>query len=167
MENNKSIKDPISTKDHCAYCFDVLLAQLNKKQLPEFPSNLERVSCPLFVTWNTEGDDLRGCIGTFSPKPISQLLQKYALTSAFKDDRFEPISIKEVPSLSVCVSLLKNFEKAKDAYDWEVGKHGIEIFFEIDNEDYSATFLPEVALEWKWTKEQTLKELIRKAGLKS
>ena len=52
-----------STKEHCAYCFDVLLAQLNKKPIPEFPSTIPNVSCPIFVTWMKNGDDLRGCIG--------------------------------------------------------------------------------------------------------
>ena len=173
-----------STKEHCAYCFDVLLAQLNKKPIPEFPSTISNVSCPLFVTWMKDGDDLRGCIGliffffikmkkfgkkykkgTFGSKPLNGLLKKYALTSALNDSRFDPISLKEVPVLNCSVSLLVEFEKGKDALDWEIGKHGIEIFFEDNNEEYSATFLPEVADEEKWSKEETLKHLVRKAGI--
>lgn len=50
-------------------------------------------------------------LGTFAPKPIHQLLPKYILISALKDDRFDPISISEISSLKVCVSLLKDFEK--------------------------------------------------------
>lgn len=34
----------------------------------------------------------------------------------------------------------------------------------IENREYHATFLPEVAKEQGWTKEETLKHLIRKAG---
>ena len=92
---------------------------------------------------------------------MDKLLKKYALTSALNDTRFDPITLKEVPELNVSVSLLVEFENGKDAYDWEVGKHGIEIFFE----DYSATFLPEVAAEENWTKQETIIHLIRKAGL--
>ena len=104
--------------------------------------------------------------GTFGSKPLNGLLKKYALTSALNDSRFDPISLKEVPALNCSVSLLVEFEKAKDALDWEIGKHGIEIFFEDNDEEYSATFLPEVADEEKWSKEETLKHLVRKAGIK-
>jgi len=102
--------------------------------------------------------------GTFASKPLNGLLKKYALTSALNDSRFDPIDLKEMSSLNCSVSLLVEFEKGKDAMDWEVGKHGIEIFFEEGNEEYSATFLPEVAAEEKWSREETLRHLIRKAG---
>ncbi len=55
---------------------------------------------------------------------------KYTLISAFDDDRFDPIVIDEVEELHVGISLLVNFESANNAYDWEVGTHGIDIEFE-------------------------------------
>jgi AMMECR1 domain-containing protein len=69
------------------------------------------------------------------------------MISAFRDDRFEPISKTEVPHLSVGVSLLVNFTKIDDPLEWEVGKHGIEIDFTINGREYGSTFLPEVASE--------------------
>ncbi len=48
------------------------------------------------------------------------------------------------------MSLLVNFQENKKAYDWQVGRHGIEIFFSQNNRNYSGTFLPEVAAEQKW-----------------
>jgi AMMECR1 domain-containing protein len=63
----------IATKEHCKYCFDYLLAALNKKQLPKWPSTLTDASSPLFVTWKIKGN-LRGCIGTFSADLHSTLL---------------------------------------------------------------------------------------------
>lgn len=95
---------------------------------------------------------------------MDRILKKYALTSSLNDSRFDPISLKEISLLSCSVSLLVDFEKAKDPFDWEVGKHGIEIFFEEDGEEYSGTFLPEVAGEENWSKEETLKHLVRKTG---
>jgi AMME syndrome candidate gene 1 protein len=65
--------------------------------------------------------------------------------------------------LSVCVSLLKNFEEKADHEDWTVGQHGVQIEFEKGNEQYEATFLPEVMVEEKWTKRQTLDELLIKS----
>ena len=38
--------------------------------------------------------------------------------SAFSDDRFNPVTLEEVPKLEVEVSLLHSFEKAKSALDW-------------------------------------------------
>ena len=66
--------------------------------------------------------------------------------------------------MSCSVSLLTNFEEAKHALDWEVGKHGIEIEFEHKKKSYGSTFLPEVAKEEGWDQKTTLQYLIRKSG---
>ena len=114
-------------------------------------------------TGEEQKEILRGCIGTFSNEPLKKNLMLYSLISAFKDDRFPPISMKEVPYLSVNVSLLQDFEKIKDPYDWEIGKHGVQIDFKANGKDYGSTFLPEVAKEQGWDQKQTLKELLEKA----
>lgn len=82
---------PEATKEHCKYCFDVLIAKLAGKEIPPYPSTLPDPKLPIFVTWKIK-DDLRGCIGTFSPAQLSTILGKYALISALNDDRFDPIS---------------------------------------------------------------------------
>ncbi|KAK3496392.1 AMMECR1 domain-containing protein [Neurospora crassa] len=125
---------------------------------------------PLFVTWNvvrdSDDDDvsLRGCIGTFESQPLSSGLPSYALTSALQDTRFHPISRAELPSLQVAVTLLTDFEPAADAMDWELGKHGLRISFVYRGRRYGATYLPDVAPEQGWTKEETVVSLMRKAG---
>ncbi|KAF1946477.1 hypothetical protein EJ02DRAFT_450568 [Clathrospora elynae] len=123
---------------------------------------------PLFVAWNTvtkTGDHrLRGCIGTFSPLALSSGLSSYALTSAFDDTRFSPITAREFPSLEVGVTLLTNFEPAGDAMDWEVGTHGLRVSFTHKGKRYGSTYLPYVAKEQGWSKEEALVSLMRKAG---
>ncbi|KAF0975770.1 hypothetical protein FDP41_005097 [Naegleria fowleri] len=76
--------------------------------------------------------------------------------------------MSEVPQLKCAVSLLVNFEEVDvgNVYDWEIGTHGIRIKFEVNGRDYGGTYLPEVAKEQEWTKEETLSSLIRKAGFK-
>ena len=86
------------------------------------------------------------------------------LVSAFRDDRFRPVMLEEVPHLECEVSLLHSFEKARNPLDWEVGKHGIMIDFEVEDQSFSATFLPEVASEEGWDQLTTLKYLVAKAG---
>ncbi|KAL2163423.1 hypothetical protein VTH06DRAFT_5480 [Thermothelomyces fergusii] len=125
---------------------------------------------PLFVTWNTVssqpggGHSLRGCIGTFEPLELEEGLSSYALISALQDTRFHPIRARELPSLEVAVTLLTDFEDAADPMDWELGTHGLRISFHHHGRRYGATYLPDVAVEQGWTKEQTLVSLMRKAG---
>jgi len=158
-----------ATAEHCAYCFDVLIGvlhnQITKSKFPPLPPSIPKVEAPLFVTWHKDGD-LRGCIGTFSKESIEQNLPEYTVVSAFQDTRFDPISKSEVSHLSCAVSLLTNFEKGKDAMDWEVGKHGISIELKEGGRRYRSTFLPEVAEEQGWDKETTLKYLLQKSGCK-
>ncbi|KAI1433805.1 AMMECR1 domain-containing protein [Xylaria sp. CBS 124048] len=124
---------------------------------------------PLFVTWNTLSrssghTSLRGCIGTFEAQELSDGLYSYALTSAIEDTRFNPISKQELPSLEAAVTLLTDFEDCDDSMDWELGTHGIRISFIDRGRRYGATYLPDVAPEQGWTKEETLVSLMRKAG---
>jgi uncharacterized protein (TIGR00296 family) len=133
------------------------------------PSPTPLTSSPLFVTWNTisprhGGHSLRGCIGTFEPQPLEEGLSSYALISALQDMRFSPITARELPHLEVAVTLLTDFEDAVDANDWELGTHGLRISFYYHGKRYGATYLPDVAVEQGWSKEETVVSLMRKAG---
>ncbi|KAK7911308.1 hypothetical protein PG985_013789 [Apiospora marii] len=124
---------------------------------------------PLFVTWNTVSarsgnTSLRGCIGTFEAQELEDGLSSYAITSAIHDMRFDPVSKRELPTLEVAVTLLTDFEDCDDAMDWELGTHGLRISFTDRGRRYGATYLPDVAPEQGWTKEETLVSLMRKAG---
>ncbi|KAK2873780.1 hypothetical protein FQN49_002084 [Arthroderma sp. PD_2] len=125
-------------------------------------------SYPLFVTWNTVSrsghKSLRGCIGTFEAQELSSGLRSYALTSAFGDTRFPPIPSQLLPSLSCSLTLLSTFETCSNALDWELGTHGIRISFIHRGRRYGATYLPDVAVDQGWTKEETVESLMRKAG---
>lgn len=124
---------------------------------------------PLFVTWNivssrSGNSSLRGCIGTFESQDLDDGLSSYAITSAIHDMRFNPITKRELPSLEVVVTLLTDFEDCDDAMDWEVGTHGLRISFTERGRRYGSTYLPDVAPEQGWNKEETLVSLMRKAG---
>ncbi|CAG8954333.1 hypothetical protein HYFRA_00005956 [Hymenoscyphus fraxineus] len=131
----------------------------------------EITESPLFVTWNTISPltpsshrSLRGCIGTFSTLPLSTGLSSYSLTSALQDHRFPPITLRELPTLEVSVTLLTDFEPCSDAMDWELGIHGLRITFYAKGRNYGACYLPDVAVEQGWDKEETIVSLMRKAG---
>ncbi|KAJ1770621.1 hypothetical protein LPJ77_005291 [Coemansia sp. RSA 2523] len=158
----------MATKQHCAYCFSVLLAQLQHTTFDVAPTFDTSTEYPLFVTWNKQGSDgqeqLRGCIGNFSPMNLATGLREYAITSAFHDTRFSPIRAREVPQLSCSVSLLTDFEDANGYLDWKVGTHGVWIEFRLRGRRTTATFLPEIAEEQGWSKKETIDHLLRKGG---
>ncbi|KAK5202480.1 hypothetical protein LTR41_011774 [Exophiala xenobiotica] len=136
---------------------------------PSYASRLSVTeSYPLFVTWNTLSrsghKSLRGCIGTFEALPLASGLSTYALNSAFDDTRFSPIPSSLLPGLSCFITLLADFEQCKDAMDWTLGTHGLRISFTHRSRRHGATYLPDVAVEQGWTKEETVESLMRKAG---
>ncbi|XP_015788492.1 AMME syndrome candidate gene 1 protein [Tetranychus urticae] len=157
----------IASVDMCFFCFDVLFSHLHSTEPPKsppFPSE----SYPLFVTWKIgEDKKLRGCIGTFNAMNLQLGLREYAVTSAFKDSRFAPITKEEFPKLHVSVSILRHFEDGDNYLDWEIGIHGIRIeFYTEKGYRRTATFLPEIAPEQGWDRCQTIDSLLRKGGFK-
>lgn len=145
----------------CQYCFDVLLSKFDSNYTSklQIPSHWLTTKYPLFVTWEKSGK-LRGCIGTFKPDTLKTNLEVYAIQAAFHDSRFSPIKKHEVPMLTCEVNLLIDFEDAANIWDWEIGTHGIIISYG----SYRATYLPSVAPDQGWNKQQTIKNLARKSG---
>ncbi|KAI3402418.2 hypothetical protein KGF56_004826 [Candida oxycetoniae] len=162
------------SKALCCFAFETLINKLKSEStnkvslksyfdvLHEDPSHLPSTA-PLFITWR-EDSSLRGCIGTFQSYPLESGVFKFALSSAFQDSRFTPISAKEVPDLEVSVTLLDNFIPIANYYDWTIGLHGLKVSLDTSHEHYSGTFLPSVAEEENWDKSTTLYYLLKKAG---
>lgn len=163
MANGYSIVKP----EMCYYCFDVLYCHLSQMDPPRVPL-FTNDSFPLFVTWKIGKErKLRGCIGTFNDMHLHQGLREYAITSALKDTRFNPVSREELPRLHVSVSILCHFEDAVDCMDWDIGTHGIRIeFLNERGVKKTATYLPEVPSEQGWDKIATIDSLLRKGGFK-
>ena len=113
----------------CVFVFDILISRLTHQKIDtHFPSSFINEKFPVFVTWSKgKEQSLRGCIGTFYSDNLKKNLENFGLSAAFEDSRFPPIKKEEIESLNCWISLLINFEDAKDCYDWEIGKHGIQI----------------------------------------
>lgn len=165
---NDNLGLKVARIEMCYYCFDVLVNHLNRTPNAHIKPTFTNDQYPLFVTWTAGRDKrLRGCIGTFKAMSLHSGLKDYALQSALRDDRFDPINRNELKNLHVSVSLLINFEEAKDYLDWQVGVHGIKIEFYTERGGLrSATFLPEVASEHNWTQLETIDALLRKGGFR-
>jgi len=144
---------------------NTIMSSLHNDPLPELPkSTLSEkllIKGAAFVTLHMRGH-LRGCIGNIiATESLVYSVRNNALAAAFKDPRFEPVSIKEMEYIDIEISALTPPEEIDDVEDFEVGKHGIIMQRGFNQ----AVFLPQVAPEQGWDKETTLLHLSMKAGL--
>lgn len=79
-----------------------------------------------------------------------------------------PINEELMGDLACSITLLADFERCANPLDWDLDTHGIRISFRHPNAEagrkYTATYLPDVAREQGWSKEETLESLMQKAG---
>lgn len=118
--------------------------------------------CGAFVTLKEHGI-LRGCIGRFDAnEPLCRVVQSMAIASATQDPRFPPVESPELSSLEIEISVLTPMRKIESIDEIELGRHGIYI----RKGSHSGTFLPQVASETGWSKEEFLGHCAQdKAGI--
>jgi len=116
-----------------------------------------------FVTLKKRGA-LRGCIGTLEcRRPLAEEIARVAVSAAREDPRFDPVSPAELAELDVEVSVLGPLEEidplAPDAI--VIGSHGLVV----EQGRRRGLLLPQVAIEWGWSREEFLAHTCAKAGL--
>ncbi|HNR28524.1 MAG TPA: AmmeMemoRadiSam system protein B [Bacteroidales bacterium] len=118
--------------------------------------------CGAFVTLH-QRERLRGCIGRIqSDIPLYLLVSEMAVAAGLYDDRFPPVTKKDLEEITVEITVLSPLEEIQDIHRIVPGKHGILI----QGRGRSGVFLPQVATETGWTKEEFLGHCSRdKAGL--
>jgi len=115
----------------------------------------------VFVTLKKEGR-LRGCIGYILPKsPLYQAVIENTINSSSRDNRFTPVKAKEIDNITIEISVLSLPRRISGPDEFVVGEEGIII----RKGHASAVFLPHVATEQGWDREETLCHLCKKAGL--
>jgi AmmeMemoRadiSam system protein A len=110
--------------------------------------------CGCFVTLKN-GEQLRGCIGQFTSElPLIELVAQMAKASSTGDPRFfgDRISERELPELDIEISVLSALQRTEDPLSLRLGVDGIYI----KRGRASGCFLPQVASETGWSKEQFL-----------
>jgi len=137
---------------------------LESQTLPlprDVPADLHGRRQGAFVTLKTRGQ-LRGCIGRIlHDGPLPQLVSMVAFEAAFRDPRFPPLGRRELDGVEVEISLLTTPRQVDAPRDIVVGRDGVVL----RKSGRSAVFLPQVATEQGWTREQMLDQLCLKAGL--
>jgi hypothetical protein len=118
--------------------------------------------CGAFVSLHEYGH-LRGCIGHFGEDiPLHEIVAEMARAAAFEDPRFSPVRREELDDIDIEISVLTPMRRIKNLDEFELHRHGIYI-----RKGYrSGTFLPQVADEVDWTKEEFVGHCSQdKAGL--
>jgi hypothetical protein len=115
-----------------------------------------------FVTLNKH-KELRGCIGNLTAsQPLYLTVRDMAVEAAIDDPRFSALTLTELKDIEIEISVLSPLKKVDSAEKIELGKHGVLV-----RKGYqSGVFLPQVATETGWSKEEFLNNLCaHKAGL--
>ena len=116
----------------------------------------------VFVTLTINGK-LRGCIGRMTAGlPLYKVVQEMAVAAATSDYRFEKVNQTEMKFIEIEISVLSPLKKIKSIDEIEMRRHGIYI----KKGSLSGTFLPQVAEQTGWTREEFLGHCARdKAGI--
>jgi len=116
----------------------------------------------IFVTLNKH-EELRGCIGNLTAsQPLYLAVRDMAVEAAVDDPRFSALTLAELKDVDIEISVLSPLKRVDSADKIELGKHGVLV-----RKGYqSGVFLPQVATETGWSKEEFLNNLcVHKAGL--
>ena len=145
----QSIKDSLDSKPIARPTLHSQLSILNSK-------------CGAFVSLHKYGR-LRGCIGHFGEDyPLHEIVVEMARAAAFEDPRFTPLTREELDDIDIEISVLTPMRRIQSIDEFELHRHGIFI----RKGFRSGTFLPQVADEVNWTKEEFIGHCSQdKAGL--
>ena len=144
-----SIKDSLDGKRIAQPIFNSQFSILNSK-------------CGAFVSLHKQGR-LRGCIGHFGEDvPLYEIVAEMARAAAFEDPRFMPVTKNELDDIDIEISVLTPMRRIQSMDEFELHRNGIYI-----RKGYrSGTFLPQVADEVNWTKEEFVSHCAQdKAGI--
>lgn len=137
---------------------DAIRAEFTGERLKISPSSEEFGA---FVTLRKQGE-LRGCIGYMVPIcPLNEQVARLACSAAFEDYRFPRLEESELSLCTIEISLLSPPRRISSVDEFMLGTQGIIM----TAAGRRAVFLPQVAEETGWSKEELLAALSRKAGL--
>ena len=115
-----------------------------------------------FVTLHKHGE-LRGCIGNLvGNQPLYLTVRDMAIEAAVDDPRFSPVELSELKDIEIEISCLSPLKRIDSSDEIQLGVHGVLVRRGFS----SGVFLPQVAVETGWSKEEFLSNLCaHKAGL--
>ncbi len=162
-----SIKDSLNHGDrlrlnHGDRLRDSTGKAVNHEPVPMIQPMILQQKCGAFVSLHKHGR-LRGCIGHFGEDvPLHEIVAEMARAAAFEDPRFMPVTADELSDIDIEISVLTPMRRIQSLDEFELHRHGIYI-----RRGYrSGTYLPQVADEVNWTKEEFVSHCAQdKAGI--
>lgn len=142
--------------------FNSIKTYLESHTLPEHQPEYQSFHKPaaVFVTL-TINDQLRGCVGQINAnKPLFVAVQDAALSAAFSDPRFKPLTRDELDLLKIKIAILSPLTPIS-VDEIRIGQHGLMI----EHNFRRGLLLPEVASDRGWDKITFLENLCYKANL--
>jgi AmmeMemoRadiSam system protein A len=115
-----------------------------------------------FVTLHENGQ-LRGCIGNIiGSGQLYKLVADMAIEAAVGDPRFPTLSASEIDKIDIEISVLSQLKRVEDTSQIKIPGHGVLVKKGFN----SGVYLPQVATETGWNKEEFLTSLCsQKAGI--
>jgi len=93
--------------------------------------------------------------------PLATTVSMMALSAALEDTRFYPVDKSELKDIEIEISVLTPMKEVSGFKDIVIGRDGTLI----QKKGRSAVFLPQVAPEQGWSRDEMLENLCLKAGL--
>ena len=124
-------------------------------------SSLQSSDYGAFVSLHKR-NELRGCIGTCTPKlPLYLTVIAMTEAAASRDRRMKPVFVSELDDIRIGITILSPLEIARNPLSLVVGTHGLHIA----RGKTRGVLLPQVASQQGWDIRQFLKQTCLKAGL--
>jgi AmmeMemoRadiSam system protein B/AmmeMemoRadiSam system protein A len=134
-----------------------------REALTDLPPELEAPGGAFVTLWRK--GVLRGCVGYVledkEKKPLYRAVLENGVNAARNDHRFRPVGPDELDDLDVDVSVLSPPRPITSVDEFRLGDEGIIL----QKGEHYALFLPQVATEMGWDRDETLSQLAEKAGL--
>lgn len=129
---------------------------------PGLPIEMLTQRAGVFVSLHKKTDhSLRGCIGTFEPayKNIAEEIINNAISAAFEDGRFLPLSEQEFDDLEINVDLLSQPERVTDMKTLNPKRYGLLVR---NSSGRRGLLLPDIGIE---TVEEQIGLCCQKGGI--
>lgn len=128
----------------------------------DVPPALYTIKRGCFVSVHKLDDELRGCIGTLEPHEQNLVLEirRNAVSAAFNDQRFHPLTEEELPDIKLSVDVLTEPERIHSSEDLDPMIYGLIIS---DGKFQRGVLLP--ALPGVESIEKQIQVVKQKAGL--
>ncbi len=165
-EDDSNLKFKLENKDKktlLSFARKTIQQYLESETVPiarGFNPALER-TLGAFVTLRISGE-LRGCIGyMWEDMPLCRVVGAMAIQAAFNDKRFPPLTPEEFKKVEIEISVLTPAQPIVNYNEIVLGRDGVVV----KKNERHAVYLPQVATEMNWNREELLDNLCRKAEL--